>query len=53
MTRTYEIISKTRDGKLVAVCTTEASSEEAARKNTARFCLMMGITVHSIRPQQG
>lgn len=51
MTRIYEIISKTRDGKLVAVCATEASSPEEARDKTASFCFMMNITVHSVRPQ--
>ncbi len=47
--KTYEIISKTKDGKLVAVVSTEAVNEQEAIKQTANFCNMMDITVHSVR----
>ncbi len=47
--KTYEILSKTREGKLVAVVSTEALNKEDAVKQTANFCYMMDITVHSVR----
>ena len=45
----YEILSKTRDGKLVAVVSTEASDAKHALRRTANFCYMMDIEVHSVR----
>ena len=48
MSKSYEIISETRDGKLVSVCATKANSGSEAREKTANFCAMMGITVHSV-----
>ena len=47
--KTYEILSKTQDGKLIAVVSTEAVSDADARNQTARFCDMMDIEVHSVR----
>ncbi len=47
--KTYEILSKTQDGKLVAVCSTEAKDVVDAMRQTANFCDMMDIEVHSIR----
>ncbi len=47
--KTYEILSKTREGKLVAVVSTEASDAKHALRRTAHFCYMMDITVHSVR----
>ena len=47
--KTYEILSETQDGKLVAVCSTEALSEELAWGQTTNFCHMMDIEVHSVR----
>ena len=47
--RTYEILSKTQDGKLVVVCSTEAKDVVDAMRQTANFCNMMDIEVHSIR----
>jgi len=47
--KTYEVLSKTTDGTLVAVVSTEASSKEDAIQQTANFCNMMDIEVHSIR----
>ena len=47
--KTYEILSKTREGKLVAVVTTEASDAKHALRRTANFCYMMDIEVHSVR----
>ena len=44
----YEILSKTQDGKLVAVVCTEARNEKEALQNTANFCYMMDIEVHSV-----
>ena len=46
--KTYEILSKTSNGKLVAVVSTEANNEEEALRNTANFCYMMDIEVHSV-----
>ena len=46
---TYEILSKTKDGKLVAVVSTEAKDVVDAMRQTANFCDMMDIVVHSIR----
>ena len=46
--KTYEIISETSDGRLVAVCANEANSAREARAATSNFCAMMGITVHSV-----
>ena len=45
----YEILSKTQDGKLVAVVSTEAKDVVDAMRQTANFCDMMDIKVHSIR----
>ena len=47
--KTYEILSKTSDGKLVAVVSTEASDAKHALRRTANFCYMMDIEVHSVR----
>ena len=47
--KTYEILSKTKDGKLVAVVSTQAKDVVDAMRQTANFCDMMDITVHSIR----
>ena len=47
--KTYEILSETADGDLVAVVSTEAVSDADARNQTARFCEMMDIEVHSVR----
>ena len=47
--KTYEILSKTREGKLVAVVSTEAKDVTDAMRQTANFCDMMDIEVHSIR----
>ena len=44
----YEILSKTQDGKLVAVVSTEASDAKHALRRTANFCYMMDIEVHSV-----
>ena len=46
---TYEILSKTKDGKLVAVVSSEAKSKKEALRQTANFCYMMDIEVHSVR----
>ena len=46
---TYEILSKTKDGKLVAVVSSEAKSKKEAIRQTANFCYMMDIEVHSVR----
>ena len=48
MMKKYEILSKTQDGKLVAVVSTEARNEEEALQNTANFCYMMDIEVHAV-----
>ena len=47
--KTYEVLSETSDGILVAVVTTEAKDVVDAMRQTANFCDMMGIEVHSIR----
>ena len=47
--KTYEILSKTREGKLVAVVSTEAKDVTDAMRQTANFCNMMDIEVHSVR----
>ena len=47
--KTYEVISETRDGKLVAVVSTKAKDVVDAMRQTANFCEMMNIKVHSIR----
>jgi hypothetical protein len=47
--KTYEVLSETDDGKLVAVVSTQANDIADARKQTANFCNMMDIDVHSIR----
>ncbi len=46
--KTYEVLSKTTDGTLVAVVSTEAKDAVAAMAATANFCNMMDIEVHSI-----
>ena len=46
---TYEILSKTKDGKLVAVVSSEAKTKKEAIRQTANFCYMMDIEVHSVR----
>jgi len=48
---TYEILSLNFLGTLTVICTTEATNEKEARRKTANFCDMMGITVHSVRQQ--
>ena len=47
--KTYGILSKTREGKLIAVVSVEASNAQVARQQTANFCDMMNIEVHSVR----
>ena len=47
--KTYEILSKTREGKLVAVVSTEAKSPKDAVRQTANFCYMMDIEVYGVR----
>ena len=47
--KTYEILSKTREGKLIAVVSVEASNAQVARQQTANFCDMMNIEVHSVK----
>jgi hypothetical protein len=63
MKRTYEIMSEVPSdknhllhqycdgevGKLVAVVATKANDEKQAISNTANFCNMMDIVVHSVR----
>ena len=46
--KTYEVLSKTDDGTLVAVVSTEAEDVVAAMAATSNFCDMMDIEVHSI-----
>lgn len=61
---TYEILSEVSNddrnslayqysdgvpGTLVAVVATEANNEQEAISNTAHFCDMMDIVVHSVR----
>ena len=46
--KTYEILSKTQDGKLIAVVSTQASNAQVARQLTENFCNMMNIKVHSV-----
>ena len=46
--KTYEVLSKTDDGTLVAVVSTEAKDAVDAMRQTANFCDMMDIEVHSI-----
>ena len=47
--KTYEILSKTSNGKLVAVVSTEAKSPKDAVRQTANFCYMLDIEVHGVR----
>ena len=47
--KTYEVLSKTNDNTLVAVVSTEAKDAVAAARQTATFCNMMDIEVHTIR----
>ena len=47
--KTYEILSKTKEGKLIAVVSTEAKNAQVARQLTANFCNMMNIVVDSVR----
>jgi len=47
--KTYEILSETDSGKLIAVVSTQANDTADAYKQTANFCNMMDIEVHSIR----
>ena len=47
--KTYEVMTEMTDGELVAVVSTEAVSDADARNQTARFCYMMDIEVHSVR----
>ena len=47
--KTYEVLSETQDGTLVAVVSTEAKDAVDAMRQTANFCDMMDIEVHSIR----
>ena len=46
--KTYEVLSETSDGTLVAVVSTEAKDAVDAMRQTANFCDMMDIEVHSI-----
>ena len=45
----WEILSKTSNGELVVVCTTEATSAEDAKAKTAKFCGAYDITVAAVR----
>jgi hypothetical protein len=45
---TYEILSLTSNGTLTVVCTARAKNEQEARSQTANFCDMMDITVHTV-----
>ena len=45
---TYHIISLTKQGKPVSVCTTKATSKAKAESATAKFCWGYDITVHEI-----
>jgi hypothetical protein len=47
--KTYEILSKTNDGKLIAVVSTQATNAQVARQQTSNFCNMMNIKVHSVK----
>jgi hypothetical protein len=47
--KTYEILSKTDAGEMVAVVTTEATSDADALNKTANFCDMMSIDVDGVR----
>ena len=47
--KTYEILSRTADGMLVAVVSTEAISDADALNKTANFCDMMDIVVDGVR----
>jgi len=49
MKKTYEILSKAADGKLIAVVSVEASNAQVARQQMKMFCNMMNIEVHSVR----
>ena len=49
MYKSYEILSKTSDGKLVVVASTSARNEIEAYEQPANFCNMMDIAVHSVR----
>tara|TARA_R100001086_G_C11715375_1_gene225358 strand:- start:41 stop:196 length:156 start_codon:yes stop_codon:yes gene_type:complete len=46
--KTYNVLTKTDDGTLVAVVSTEAEDVVDAMRQTANFCEMMDIKVHSI-----
>ena len=46
--KTYEVLSKTSDGTLVAVVSTESKDAVDAMRLTANFCDMTDIEVHSI-----
>ncbi len=48
----YEVLSKTDDGRLIAVASTEAGDAVEAAERTAHFCDMMDIEVHSVREVQ-
>ena len=45
----WEILSKTSNGELVVICTTEATSAEDAKAKTAKFCWTYDITVADVR----
>ena len=47
--KTYEILSRTKSGKLVAVVSTEAVSVADAVKKTTNLIKMTDIVVHSVR----
>ena len=47
--KTFEILSETADGNLVAVVTVEATSAKEALLLTTNFCDMLDIEVDSIR----
>lgn len=45
----FDIISLTKGGQQLVVCTTMAASKHDARRNVARFCWAQDITIHAIR----
>ena len=45
----YDILSHTKDGETVAVCTVEAKTDDEARRRGARFCRMMGCIMIGLR----
>ena len=45
----YKILSACKDGKLIVVGSIKARNAQIARQQTANFCNMMNIKVHSVR----